>query len=288
MAFDAAAFERDGAVLVRALLSPAEVADVQRWCADVASWPAAPHLPYTLAHETIDGVRTLCRVENFSPLHGGLAGVAERARALAGAALGAARGGATLFKEKLNIKPPGGRGYGAHYDGPSAAAAGTRARTFVTVQVAVDAQTAANGCLQLAAPRAAWPPRALVPPRDGNPDGGGRVGAIPDAVADGIDWAPAECAAGDALVFDHWAPHWSGPNRDARERRTLYFIFNAADEGDEREVYYANMAAARAAWAARAGAGGGAGEGARRDGDGDGGGDGGDGGGDGDGDGAMH
>jgi hypothetical protein len=242
-------FENDGSVLLRGFLSPSDVADLRAWADDVCTWPApnVDALKYTLHHETVDGVRRLCRVENFTPLHGGLAGIAERACGVAGGALGCA---AALFKEKLNVKPPGGRGYGAHYDGPSAASLGFAAQTFVTVQIAIDAQTVENGCLQVARPRSAWPAeRRMVVPVSGDPDAGGRVGAIADEIADAIDWTPVECAPGDALVFDHWTPHWSGPNRSAAPRRTLYFIFSRAEDGDWHDAYYSKMAAVRAAWA---------------------------------------
>lgn len=222
---------------------------MRAWVTDVASWsPASVGLGYTLHHETIgDGVRTLCRVENFTPLHGGLSLIAERVGTLASAALGKK---AVLFKEKINIKPPQGRGYGAHYDGPSAAAMGFGPQHFVTVQIAVDNQTIENGCLQVVSPRDTWPiERNMIEPRDNDPDSGGRVGAIPDDVADSLDFIPIECNAGDALVFDHWTPHRSGPNRSEKSsRRTLYFIFNAAEEGDFRAAYYEKMATLRQEW----------------------------------------
>lgn len=245
----ASKFNVEGSVLLPNLLSASEVVDMLAWVTDVASWApeASVGLGYTLHYEHIEGLRHLCRVENFTPLHGGLAAIAERGAAVASEALGRK---VILFKEKINIKPPGGRGYGAHYDGPSAAAMGFSAQHFVTVQIAVDAQTMANGCLQLCAGRKNWPAApVLVPPQNGDPDAGGRVGAIPDDVAEALDFTPVECAPGDALVFDHWAPHQSGPNRSDSQRRTLYFIYSAADEGDCHAEYYAQMAALRADWA---------------------------------------
>ena len=244
-------FSRDGSVLIPNFLDENDIADMRAWVTDVASWsPASVGLGYTLHHETVcDGTRLLCRVENFTPLHGGLASISERAAALASAALGRK---ALLFKEKINIKPPQGRGYGAHYDGPSAAAMGFGAQNFVTVQIAVDDQSVENGCLQVVSPRGAWPVhRNVIAPVDDDPDMGGRVGAIPDETADFLDFSPIECKAGDALVFDHWAPHRSGPNRSDTSRRTLYFIFNAADEGDWRAAYYEKMAEMRSQWAKR-------------------------------------
>lgn len=253
----------DGFLLIRGFLAPSEVFDVQRWASDIEAWPqpSPPLTCHTLAHEIVDGELRVCRVENFTPTHGGLAGIAERlagaaaelleasAAASAGGGHGVAPAPARLFKEKLNIKPPGGRGYGAHYDGPSAASVGLATR-FVTAQVAVDAQTVLNGCLQLCSPRAAWPcVRTVVEPTSDDPDRGGRIGAIPDDVSDALEWTPIECEPGDILFFDHWTPHWSSPNRDTTPRRTLYMLFNSAAEGDFMRDYYARMHDARVAWA---------------------------------------
>jgi hypothetical protein len=266
-AADVAAFDRDGCVLLRGFLSAEEVRDLVRWVNDLQVWcPPTPAeqlsgAHYTFHHEQLeDGRRGLCRIENYCNFHGGLDGIArERLAPVAGALLRAA-GGARLFKEKLNVKHPGGKAYAAHYDGPSAAALGL-ARTFITAQVAVDAQTALNGCMQVLVPRAAWPPAAMVPPRGSDPDRDGRVGAIPEDVAEALDWECVECAPGDVLFFDGMMPHRSGPNRSDAQRRTLYMIFNPAEEGDHHDAYYAEFARLRAAALAAAvarGAGGGA------------------------------
>jgi len=264
-----AAYARDGCLLLRGFLTAEEARDVRRWVNDLATWcPPTPAQQLSGAHYTFHyealhaapgagAAPALCRVENYTPFHGGLADLAhERLAPLCAQLLG--EPSAALFKEKLNIKPPGGKGYAAHYDGPSAAALGL-ARTFVTAQVAVDAQTVENGALQVVRPRSAWPPsRAMVPPSSTDPDRGGRVGAIPEDVAEALPWEPIECQPGDVLLFDHWLPHRSAFNRSASERRTLYMLFNPASEGDWRDEYYRLFArmraqAAAAAAAARAG-----------------------------------
>ena len=263
-------YVRDGCLLLSGFLSPEETADVRKWANDLATW-CKPTLEeqlsgahYTFHYEALfdeeEGKGTkpaLCRVENFTPFHGGLDSLArDRLAPLCSQLLGEE---AALFKEKLNIKPPGGKGYAAHYDGPSAAALGL-AQTFITVQVAVDAQTAENGALQVVRPRSAWPTgRAMVPPSSADPDRGGRVGAIPEEVAEELAWECVECQPGDVLLFDHWLPHRSAFNRAASERRTLYMLFNPLREGDFRSRYYELFAAMRkqAMQGAAAGVGGG-------------------------------
>ena len=87
-AADLAAFDRDGCVLLRGFFSAEEVRDLTRWVNDLQCWCAptpAEQLSgthYTFHHEQLDdGSRALCRIENYTPFHGGLDAVA-RERAL--------------------------------------------------------------------------------------------------------------------------------------------------------------------------------------------------------------
>ena len=45
---------------------------------------------------------------------------------------------------------------------------------------------------------------------------------------------------GDAIFFDSYAPHRSGPNMTDEKRRVLYVTYNAASEGDNRKKYFAD------------------------------------------------
>ena len=80
--------------------------------------------------------RTLTRLENFVNYHSKWNDLVHKylARCLS-ALMGEPM---VLFKEKLNLKPPGGSGFAPHLDGPSlrVALGDTGPRTFVTVMVA--------------------------------------------------------------------------------------------------------------------------------------------------------
>jgi ectoine hydroxylase-related dioxygenase (phytanoyl-CoA dioxygenase family) len=81
-----------------------------------------------------------------------------------------------LYKEKLNLKPPGGSGFASHLDTPSlrVALGESGPQTVVTVMVAIDNMTAQNGYLRIA--KGTWSEDnhcQLVPPEQlGNPDAG--------------------------------------------------------------------------------------------------------------------
>ena len=44
----------------------------------------------------------------------------------------------------------------------------------------------------------------------------------------------------DAIFFNSYTPHRSGPNMTNNRRRVLYVTYNAASEGDHRREYYAD------------------------------------------------
>src|SRR5439155_263691 len=93
----------------------------------------------------------------------------------------------------------------------------------LTVMLPVDAFTRENGCLEMAREACA---RVFVPQ---NPDGTVRA----DAMAR-LTLEPLLAEPGDAIVFDAWVPHQSGPNRSADPRRSYYLTYNPASAGDRR------------------------------------------------------
>ena len=50
----------------------------------------------------------------------------------------------------------------------------------------------------------------------------------------------APTRAGDAVLFDSYTPHASGPNLTAEPRRVLYITYNRRSAGDHRARYYAD------------------------------------------------
>ena len=55
-----------------------------------------------------------------------------------------------------------------------------------------------------------------------------------------LDYKPVQTEPGDAIFFDSYAPHRSGPNLTHVKRRVLYVTYNAMSEGDSREKYYSD------------------------------------------------
>ena len=94
------------------------------------------------------GARVLSRIEKFAEYHDGLGRLVsdDRLVSLLAALLGEAP---VLFKDKVNFKMPGGQGFLPHQD--IQPGWDEYAPYFVSVLIAVDANTIDNGCLELAA-----------------------------------------------------------------------------------------------------------------------------------------
>jgi hypothetical protein len=222
-----ATFEHSGFFAVPALFSRVEVARVRAWVDEIQRLPEQPgrQMMYFDANPAAPGGRLLNRVENFTPFHPGLATVVngEKLLALVSSLFGEP---AVLFKDKINFKLPGGGGFEPHQD--SQAGWGDYATLFITAAVAVDSATRENGCLELAH----WSHRRELIGPLWQPLGAEQLA--------GIEFEPLPMEPGDAVFFDSFLPHRSGPNPTAEARRVLYLTYNRASEGDHRARYYAD------------------------------------------------
>jgi ectoine hydroxylase-related dioxygenase (phytanoyl-CoA dioxygenase family) len=219
---------RDGYVVVRKFFSDAETADLLRWTAQLQDAPEAPgrHWVYREDSQTEPGQRVLQRIENFCPYHEEFDRLIRRGALTqwAGALLG---GPVLLFKDKINFKMPGGAGFKAHQD--QQAGWGRYAPIFLTAMVTLDAATLENGCLEIAAGRH----REGLIGEEWNP--------LSEA---GLSLEAVPTAPGDVIFFDSFTPHASKPNATGSSRRILYLTYNLAEQGDQRQRYYADKHAA--------------------------------------------
>jgi hypothetical protein len=81
----------------------------------------------------------------------------------------------------------------------------------------------------------------VQPEENGNPDAGGRAGAIEGPVAEDLLFDDLVCKGGSIVAFNGWAPHRSAGNKSPFPRRAVFLTYNAASEGDFHERYYARM-----------------------------------------------
>jgi hypothetical protein len=205
-------------VIHAGLLDAEGIATLQDWAREIEAWPSGSHVWGHYAEQTALGPR-ICRTENVSACHAGVASlVAGVMQERAASALGEP---AVAFKDKLNYKQPGGAGYGVHQDKVAYPGAGRVA----SILVAIDDCTVESGCLWLAGGV-----DDVLPVDD--------RGVVRDDVASGLSWFAAELAAGDAVVIDGLAPHYSEANNSDLPRRVFIASYAPAAEGYDRARYY--------------------------------------------------
>jgi 2-aminoethylphosphonate dioxygenase len=222
-------YTHKGWVSVPGFFSTEEVAEISAWTDDLSARPERPgaHMVYHEDKTDDTSVRLIQRIENFCPFHPGLdALVNGRLKSSVERLLG---GPAVLFKDKINLKMPGGAGFEAHQD--QQAGWSRYAPLFVTALVCIDPATVENGCLEIAdAPRFT----GLI---------GEEWKPLTAAQMAGFDLKPLPCRPGDVIFFDSYVPHASKPNRTDRARRILYLTYNAKTYGDHRAQYFAEKRA---------------------------------------------
>jgi hypothetical protein len=150
----------------------------------------------------------------------------------------------TLFKDKCNLKNPGGGAFRPHQD--VSAYRHFPPKFHVTAAVPVDDSTSLNGCLELARSHRshAGAGTELVPSRFGSfpvfdyHRGGPRNGDIIEEACAPFVWEPVAANRGDVLLFHSFVPHRSGANRSPHRRRMFFFTFTLRAEGEFYEDYY--------------------------------------------------
>ncbi|MBI3399814.1 MAG: phytanoyl-CoA dioxygenase family protein [Acidobacteria bacterium] len=221
------AFRRDGFLVIRGLFTPTDVRDQERWIDEIAHRPpeAGRQMVYFEDSLKAPGTRVLARIEKFSEYHAGMGRLVADPRLL-GPISDLLGEDAVLFKEKVNFKMPGGAGFTPHQD--IQPGWDRYAPYFLSVLIAVDANTIENGCLELAA---GHHHRGLIG-RKWEPLEG-------DELA-GVEFVAYPMAPGDAAFFDCFTPHQSQPNLTDRPRRNIYLTYNRRSDGDFREQYFAD------------------------------------------------
>lgn len=64
-------------------------------------------------------------------------------------------------------------------------------------------------------------------------------GVLTSEVESSLPFEPLLVRPGDAVLFDSYLPHRSGPNTSSSWRRSAYLTYNPAAEGNLHDAYYA-------------------------------------------------
>ncbi len=222
-ASDLAHYRQKGWVTARGFFSPQDTGKLTRWTEEICAMPEVPGRQMVYWEKARDGNRIVQRIENFCPYHAQMDGLVRTGRLMAAVeSLLDAR--SVLYKDKCNLKQPGGAGFELHQDQQAGWSA--YASVFLTALISIDRATEQNGCLQIVD----MPRQTAILGEEWKPLTAGELGGH------GLKLVPTE--PGDVIFFDSYVAHASEVNHSAEQRRILYLTYNRFSDGDHRAQYF--------------------------------------------------
>lgn len=220
-------WEANGYIHLKGFFNEEQREALRSWVSDLEERPETPGkwMKYFEVRDDDSGQKMLCRIEDILPYHEGFDELL-RGDVMMSIVSQLMYEQATLFKEKINLKLPGGKGFGAHQDAP--AFTSFQQTYHITLMISVDPSNLQNGCLEMVPGRHK---EGLLPMKDD--------GTLAASFEESVTWEPLPTEAGDIVLFDSFIPHRSGPNVSGHPRRALYVTYNRASEGSHREAYFA-------------------------------------------------
>jgi len=130
-----------------------------------------------------------------------------------------------LFKDKINFKYPGAKGFKAHQDATIWEGM-YNIKSFMTLVISIDNSNKKNGRLEIAK----------------NKDKFGLIGKgwkeMPKKFEKKMFWTPLNTAPGDLILFNDYTPHRSSNNLSKNRRRMLFLTLNKKIDGDHRKKHF--------------------------------------------------
>ena len=150
-----------------------------------------------------------------------------------------------IFKDKFNAKPPGGKGFFAHYDGIFYFTDSNNEKKrgwyeygnfFVNALVAIDKCNKQNGALELAKfHKGTFDQLISNTKKDGTP-------ALTKENEKKISFDLINLDVGDIVIFSNTCPHRSKQNDSKQNRRVLYYTYTLAKNGSKYDMYFNDKA----------------------------------------------
>ena len=133
-----------------------------------------------------------------------------------------------LFKDKINWKYPGSKGFEPHQDAQVWEKLYKNVKSFFSLTISIDKTTEKNGCLE------------IVRKKHNLGLFGNHKSAIPKKIVRSFKWEKIKTKPGDIIIFSAYTPHRSKKNKSSKARRMMYLTYNSIKDGDLRKEYFRN------------------------------------------------
>ena len=130
-----------------------------------------------------------------------------------------------LFKDKINFKYPGAKGFKAHQDATIWKDM-YGIKSFISLIISIDYSSKKNGRLEVAKNNHK---QELL---------GQSWKEIPKKIEQNMKWNPINTKPGDLIIFNDYTPHRSADNLSNLKRRMLFLTYNKKSEGNHRKKHF--------------------------------------------------
>ena len=223
---DISDYRINGYLIKRSVFDRKEISNIAKWIDEYQNRKTDDWLEKENAYYETSlmdkNTRILSRVEKFLDYHEGFRNLAS-SRKLLDPLEDLVGEECIIFKEKINLKQPGGNGFRTHQDIVSRW--DDFASYFMNIFIAVDECTIENGCLEIAD---GFTKKELITEYDTPIDG---------ELEKNMKFIPCLTSPGDIIFFDCFIPHRSKANLSNYQRRNIYLTYNKKSEGDKRLDY---------------------------------------------------
>lgn len=219
-------YQRKGYFVIKNFFNNDELANLIQWTDEIRNWPAVSEkwLKYNELLENQNPV--LSRIENFVEYHPGFKRLAHD-EMLLDFLSSLMREPVLFFKEKLNLKAPGAKGYTAHQDAPAFFDIEYDA---ISIFIPIDPATINNGCLYFVENGDGFKEELLQQNTHNR--------ALCKEVVESFNWKPIECQSGDVIIFSAYAPHYSTRNNTISERKAVFMTFGKKEKSINKTKQY--------------------------------------------------
>ena len=219
-------FKKDGFLIKRRFFTDNKIIEIGKWIDEYknisqSDWEGKENLYYETSLINKNN-RILSRIEKFVDCHKGFKEIAH-SKKLLDPLEDLVGEECVLFKEKINLKQPGGNGFRAHQDMVSRW--DDFASYFMNIFITVDECTVANGCLEIAK---GFKKKQMITEYDSPMD---------KELEKTMEFVPCLTFPGDVIFFDCFIPHRSKANFSNHQRRNIYLTYNKKSEGYKRLEY---------------------------------------------------
>lgn len=146
-----------------------------------------------------------------------------------------------IFKDKFNLKPPGGEGFKAHFDGVFIFIDPQKkikrgwyeyGDNFINILLAIDNCNEENGSIELA--KSENEPFTNLIKKLKNK----KTGELSVVSERKYSFKKMNLSAGDIIIFKNTCPHRSSINKSNKPRRILYYTYLDEKFGNQYEKYF--------------------------------------------------